>query len=124
MGTTGQWGRRPGAPLNPQVIFCLYYPSVIRVTQQERTFDGMATPPKINLDECSPQQLEELHQVFNQELQMMTSSLGTLNLALNKYRFSKEALTGMKVAQNESKSLPHAPDCFVLCVSPNYCSLS
>jgi hypothetical protein len=61
-----------------------------------------SAPQSINLDECTPQQLEQLHQRFTEELQMLTSSMGTLKLALNKYKFSKEAINNLTVAKEES----------------------
>ena len=88
--------------------------------QQRLNSLTMASGAKsINLDDCTPQQLEQLHQGMTQELQMLTSSMGTLKLAMNKYKFSKDAIDSLKVAKDESTSLyllPITTSRFMLCI--------
>lgn len=62
-----------------------------------------AQPQLINLDNYRPNELQELHNNVAQELQLLTTNLGTLKIALSKYKQSKEAINILATAQEESK---------------------
>jgi len=71
-----------------------------------------AQPQLINLDNYRPNELQELHNNVAQELQLLSGNLGTLKLALSKYKQSKEALTILRMTQNESTYLFSFPNLF------------
>jgi prefoldin subunit 5 len=60
----------------------------------------MSSPQVIDLDAMNPRDLESLHQGMVSELEALTSNLGTLKLAYNKYKQSYDAVESLKSAEN------------------------
>jgi len=64
----------------------------------------MSAPQVIDLDQMHPKELEQLHQGMMGELEALTSNVGTLRLAYNKYKQSYESIESIKRAEKGSKS--------------------